>query len=106
MTRYEVGETVLFPPASLTVPRASVKLPVRLFWLIPAIEVRAADEMINVPAPSFTKPAVPVSVLLRFRVLPVSTWKAPWTAPKATTGTLKICVVAPVASKPPEVRVS
>ena len=73
---------------------------------MPAMVDKAGDEMINVPAPSFTKPPEPVRVLLRFRVLPVSTWKAPWTVLKATTGTLKICVVAPVASKPPEVRVS
>ena len=57
-----------------------------------------------VPPSAFTQPAVPVTVLFRFSVAPVLTWKMGWTAAKARIGTLMVSV-PPVTATPAEVRV-
>ena len=66
--------SVFLPPASCTMPRAMVTVPVVVLPLTPAIPaVVAGEEMIRVPAPSFTVPAVPTMVLEMFRALPAFT---------------------------------
>ena len=79
------------PAASVSVPRAIVRLPVSVDPPAPGRpDLLMGAERVRAPAPSFTRPAVPLITELMSSEDPVSTWNTPWVAPSARTGTVNV----------------